>query len=86
MPDAFLYSYVIHSLSDKAKFDNLFTHNKEHPASVLIVEKSNKLYEDVMTDPKSVETTVKNLHALNPTLANFLIDYFEAHTWSKYAC
>ena len=85
LPDAFLHSYVIHDQSDKGKLDDLFTHNKEHPASV-IVEKSEKLYEDVITDPESVETTVKNLYSLNPTLANLLIDNFEAHTWSTYAC
>ena len=86
LPGAFHHSYVIHDQSDKAKFDDLFTHNKEHPASVIVVEKSEKLYEDVITDPESVETTVKNLCSLDPTLANLLIDYFEAHTWSKYAC
>ena len=73
-------------MSDKGKYDTLFTHNKEHPASVIIVEKSDKFYEDVITDPETVETTVKTLHSFNPTLVYLLIDYFEAHTWTKYVC
>ena len=86
LPDAFLHSYIIHSCYDKAKFYDLFKQNKEHPATVIVVEKSDKMYEDVISNPESVDGTVKSLQLLDPTFANLLIDYFEAHTWSKYAC
>ena len=84
LPDAFLHSYVIHNCYDKAKFDDLFKQNNEHPASVIVMENSEKMYEDVITDPESVESTVKSLLLMDPTLANLLIDYFEVHTWSKH--
>ena len=48
------------------------------------MENSEKMYEDVITDPESVESTVKSLLLMDPTLANLLIDYFEVHTWSKH--
>ena len=86
LPDAFFHSYVIHSHYDKAKFDDLFKQNKEHPPSVIVLQKFDNIYEDVITDPESVEGTIKALQLLDPTLANLLIDYFKAHTWSKYAC
>ena len=68
---------------DKAKFDNLFKQNNEDLPSIIVMENSEKMYEDVITDPESVESTVKSLLLMDPTLANLLIDYFEVHTWSK---
>ena len=83
LPDAFLHSYVIHNYYDKAKFDDLFKQNNEDLPSIIVMENSEKMYEDVITDPESVESTVKSLLLMDPTLANLLIDYFEVHTWSK---
>ena len=86
LPDAFLHSYVIHSHHDKAKFDDLFKQHKEPLPLVIVMQKFDKMYDDVITDPESIASTIKALQSLDPTLANLLIDYFEAHTWSKHAC
>ena len=82
-PDAFLHSYVIHNHYDKVKFDDLFKQNKEHLPSVIVLQKFDNIYEDVITDPESVEGTIKALQLLDPTLANLLIDYFEAYTYME---
>ena len=47
------------------------------------MENSEKMYEDVITDPESVESTVKSLLLMDPSLANLLIDYFDVHRWSR---
>ena len=85
LPDAFLHSYVIHNHHDKAKFDDLFRQKKEPLPLVIVLQKFDEMYDDVITDPESVRGTIKALQSLDPTLANLLIDYFEAHTWSKHA-
>ena len=43
------------------------------------------MYEDVITDPELVESTVKSLLLMHPTLANLLIDYFEVHTRRRHS-
>ena len=82
LPPAFLHSYVVVTHQDKSALDELFNQHQEPYPVVITFPYCDKIYSDVIDDPKSASTTVKILQGMNPILANVLIDYYEVHTWS----
>ena len=83
LPQAFLHSCVTTTEQDKCELDGLFKQHQEPNPNVITFPYCEKIYSDVIDDPESSATTLKVLQAINPILANLLIDYYEAHTWSK---
>ena len=80
---------------DKLKLDDLFHWHKEPiPLTIAISaespEDNNKIYEDVVNDPETVQTTLNVLRTMNPIISNLLIDYFEVEKWDmlplKFTC
>ena len=65
---------------DKSALDKLFKQHQKPCSIVITFPYCNKIYSDVIEDPKSAATTIKILQAMHPVLANVLIDYYKVHT------
>ena len=95
LPSSFLHSYVVTTYKDKSKLDDLFHRHKEPiPLTIAISaespEDNNKIYEDVVNEPETVQTTLNVLRTMDPIISNLLIDYFEVEKWGmlplKFTC
>ena len=86
LPSSFLHSYVVTTYKDKLNLDNLFHQHKEPIPLIIVIsaespDDTNKIYEDVVNDPETVQATLNVLRTMNPIIANLLIDYFEVEKW-----
>lgn len=83
---SFASSYVANCCQDAALLRELFTANKEPQPDIIVYPHQTEMYKDVTKDKKANDNTIAALKLENPTIANLLIDYFDAHTKCKPTC
>ena len=81
---SFLSSYVANCEQDAALLRELFAANKEPQPDIIVYPHQTEMYEDVTKDKKANDNVIAALKLENPTIANLLIDYFDAHTKCKH--
>ena len=81
---SFASSYVANCCQDAALLRELFMANKEPQPDIIVYPHQSKMYKDVTKDKKANDNTIAALKLENPTIANLLIDHFDAHTKCEY--
>ena len=84
---SFSSSYVANCERDAALLHELFAANKEPQPDIIVYPHQTEMYKDVTKDKKANDNTIAALKFENPTIANLLIDYFDANTkWKHIKC
>ena len=82
---SFASSYVANCYQDAFLLRELFIANKEPQPDIIVYPHQTEMYKDLNKDKKANDMTIADLKLENPTIANLLIDHFDAHTECKYA-
>ena len=85
LPPSFLHAWIVDNCYDAAELTEICL-QKTHPVPVIITHKFvTKMYDhdELKNDPKADEQQIAKLSQIDPTVANVLIDYFNAHQRSK---
>ena len=80
---SFASSYVANCEQDAYLLRELFTVNKEPQPDIIVYPHQIKMYKDLNKDKKANDKTIAALKLEDPTIANLLIDHFDAHTECK---
>ena len=83
MSASFASSYVANNCQDADLLRELFMANNESQPDIIVYPHQTEMYRDVAKDKTANDSTIKALKLENPTIANLLIDYFDAHTKCK---
>ena len=83
IPPSFTSSFVVNSYEDCALFHELFKANNEKAPDVIVYPHQTEIYETINNDRTAYKKTVAALKLENPTIANLLIDSYDAHSKSK---
>ena len=78
---AFLHTWVVDNSHDTRKLQDFCLENGYQVPSIIAYKLVNKMYStnELMKDPKAHQDLIENLNRIDPTVANILIDYFNAH-------
>ena len=80
MSASFTSSYAANNCLDADILRELFMANNEPQPDIIVYPHQTEMYRDVAKDKKANDSTIEALKLENPTIANLLIDYFDAHT------
>lgn len=85
LPAAFLHMWAVGNLNDARKLKDFCLKKEYQVPSIIVHGFVDKMYstDDLMKDRKANPDSIERLNEIHPTVANILIDYFNAHERSK---